>query len=205
MFACKEEDENDLKYSPELGQGLFKWSVETGLISDTSRMRIRPYVQDSAIPDEDLIYQMQQAVSAEAERKKKFGISTKTSVSEVSVTQKQEKATDTRATEKPNRVLAAVEAMRGEVAALWSELQQVKDSQLDMKNKRPARSTNNKGRRFKPGMLSSQRPSCEPCKASGKEGSCDHCSICGSGEHYYRGCKYQLQGNAQRLPSWDSR
>ena len=56
---------------------------------------------NSAIPDEDLIYQMQQAVSAGAERKKKFGINTKKSVNEVSVTQRQEKATDTRATEKP--------------------------------------------------------------------------------------------------------
>ena len=45
------------------------------------------------------------------------------------MTQKQEKATDTRATEKPNRILTAVEAMRGEVAALRSELQQIKDSQ----------------------------------------------------------------------------
>ena len=201
LFACKEEDENDLKYSPDLVQGLFKRSLETGLINDTIRMRIRPYIQDSTIPDEDLIYQMQQAVSAEAERKKKLGINSKKSVNEVSVTQKQEKTTDTRATEKSNRVLAAVEAMRGEVAALRSELQQVKDSQHDMKNKQPARSTYNKGRRSKPGMSSSQRPSCEPCKASGKEESCDHCSICGSGEHYYRGCKYQLQGNAQRLPS----
>ena len=144
---------------------------------------------------------MQQAVSAEAEGKKKFEISTKKSVSEVSVTQKQEKATDTRATEKPNRFLAAVEAMRGEIAAVRSELRQVKDSQHDMKNKQPARSTDNKGRRFKPGMSKSQRPSCEPCKASGKEASCDHCSICGGGEHYYRGCKYQLQRSAQRLLS----
>ena len=94
---------------------------------------------------------MQQAVSAEAVRKKKFGISTKKSVNEVSVTQKQEKATDTRATEKQNRVLAAVEAMRGEVAALRSEVQ-VKDSQHDMENKQPARSTYNKERRSKPGM-----------------------------------------------------
>ena len=144
-------------------QGLFKGSVETGLINDTIRMRIRPYVQDSTILDEDLIYQMQKAVSVEAERKKKFGIGTRKSVSEVIVTQKQEKVTDTRATERPNRVLAAVEAMRREVAALRSELQQVKDSQLDMKNKQPARSTNNKR------------------------------------------CKYQLQGNIQRLPSWGGR
>ena len=186
-------------------QGLFTQSVDTGLINDTIRMRIRPYVQDSAIPDKDLIYQMQQAVSAEAERKKKFGISTKKSVNEVSVTQKQDKATDTRATEKPNRVLAAAEAMRGENTALQSELQQVKDNQHDMKNKQPAGSTYNKGRRFKPEISSSQRPSCEPCKASSKEGSCDHCSICGSGEHYYCGCKYQLQGNAQRLPSQGGR
>ena len=46
LFACKEEDENDLKYSPELVPGLFKWSVETGLINDTIRMRIRPYAQE---------------------------------------------------------------------------------------------------------------------------------------------------------------
>ena len=38
LFACKEEDENDLKYSPELVQGLFKWSVVTELINDTIRM-----------------------------------------------------------------------------------------------------------------------------------------------------------------------
>ena len=59
LFACKEEDENDLKYSLDLVQGLFKRSVETELINDTIRMRIRPYVQDSAIQDKDLIYQMQ--------------------------------------------------------------------------------------------------------------------------------------------------
>ena len=69
--------------------------------------------------------------------------------------------------------------MRGEVAALRSELQQVKDSQHDMKNKQPARSTYNKERRSKPECH--QRPSCEPCKARGKEESCNHCSICGSG------------------------
>ena len=66
------------------------------------------------------------------------------------MTHKQEKATDTRATERPNRVLTTVEAMRGEVAALQSELQQVKDSHLDMKNKQPARWTNNKGRNSSP-------------------------------------------------------
>ena len=129
LFACNEENENNcLKYSPELVQELFKWSVETGLINDTIRKRIRPYVHDSAILDEDLIYQMPKVVLAETEGKKKFAISTEKSVCEVSVTQKQEKATDTRITEKPNRVLAAVEAMRGEVAALRSKLQQVKDS-----------------------------------------------------------------------------
>ena len=129
LFACNEENENNfLKYSPELVQELLKWSVETGLINDTIRKRIRPYVQDSAILDEDLIYQMPKVVSAETERKKKFAISTEKSVCEVSVTQKQEKATDTRITEKPNRVLAAVEAMRGEVAVLRSKLQQVKNS-----------------------------------------------------------------------------
>ena len=69
LFACKEEDENELKYSPSLVQGLFRCAIKTGLMSDNIRKRLRPYAQDPATTGEDLIQQMQHAVSAETERK----------------------------------------------------------------------------------------------------------------------------------------
>ena len=75
LFACK-EDENELKYSPSLVQGLFRHAIETGLINDNIGTCLRPYAPDPATTDEDLIQQMQHAVSAETERKKKLGLIT---------------------------------------------------------------------------------------------------------------------------------
>ena len=69
LFACKKEDENELKYSASLVQELFRHAIETGLISDNICTRSRPYAQDPATTDEDFIQQMQHAVSAETERK----------------------------------------------------------------------------------------------------------------------------------------
>ena len=77
IFACREESENDLRYSPNLVTGLFRRSVETGLLSDVIRGRIRPYLQNSSVDDEELINQMQLAVLAESERKKKLDSKTK--------------------------------------------------------------------------------------------------------------------------------
>ena len=84
LFACKEE-ENELKYSPSLMQGLFRHAIETGLISDNIRTCLHPYAQDPATTGEDLIQQIPYAVSAETERKKKLGlITTQKKVNEVS-------------------------------------------------------------------------------------------------------------------------
>ena len=85
LFACKEEDENELKYSPSLVQGLFRRAIETGLISDNIRTCLRPYAQDPATTDDDLMQQMQHAVSAKTKRKKNLGlITTQKKVNEVS-------------------------------------------------------------------------------------------------------------------------
>ena len=72
LFACKEEDENELKYSPSLVQELFRRAIETGLISDNICTCLRPYAQDPETTDEDLIQQMQHAVSAETRGKRNW-------------------------------------------------------------------------------------------------------------------------------------
>ena len=70
LFACKEEDENELKYSPSPVQELFRRAIETGLISDNIHTRLLPYAQDPATTNEDLIQQMQHAFSAEIKGKR---------------------------------------------------------------------------------------------------------------------------------------
>ena len=115
LFACKEEDENELKmkmkYSPSLTQALFRRAIESGLFSDNIHTRLCPYAQDPATTDENLIQQMQHTVSAETERKKKLGlITTQKKVNEVSA--KDEKS----AKSKTDPQTAAIDALKTEVS-----------------------------------------------------------------------------------------
>ena len=54
---------------------MFLHTIETGLISNTLRGRIRPLLQDVAISDEELISQLILAVTEAAERSKKLAAS----------------------------------------------------------------------------------------------------------------------------------
>ncbi|XP_065071957.1 uncharacterized protein LOC135696488 [Rhopilema esculentum] len=183
IFACREESENDLKYSPVLVTGLFRQSVETGLLSDAIRGRIRPYLQNSNVDDEELINQMQLAVLAESERKKKFGLQNKASkVNEISIVEKNPQK-QAKISENNDKILAAVEQIKCGVAALKTELAEMK--------------TANYGKEQQKSSLS--KPTCESCRKTGKT-DCDHCSYCGSPDHNFRGCRNRKSGNGGRLP-----
>ena len=184
LFACREETETDLKYSPSLVNGLFRQSVETGLADDTIRMRLRSFLQDAAVDDESLINEMQLAVLAETERKKKFALSAKVKkVNEISAVEKCSSQNTPKTVDNSEKILAAVEQMRCEVAAIKTELNEVKNSQKEA---------------GKPNKTM-QRPMCTSCKEA-ENSNCDHCSICGSSDHFFRGCKQRKQGNYRRLP-----
>ena len=136
IFACREESENDLWYSSNLVTGLFRRSMETGLLSDAIRGRIKPYLQNSRVDDEELINQMQLAVLAESERKKKFGLQNKASkVSEISVAEKNPQK-QAKNSENSDKILVAVEQMKCEVAALKTELAKVKTTNYEKDKQR---------------------------------------------------------------------
>ena len=175
--------ENDLRYSSNLITGLFRRSVETSLWSGAIRGCIRPYLQNSSVDDEELINQMQLAVLVESERKKKFGFQNKASkVNEISVAEKNPQK-QAKNSEKRDKILAAVEQIKCEVAALTTELAEVR--------------TTNYGKDQQKGSFS--RPTCESCRKSGKA-NCNHCSYCGSSDHCFRGCKNRKSGNGGRPP-----
>ena len=141
-------------------------------MSDAIRGRIRPYLQNSNVDDEELINQVQLAVLAESERKKKFGLQNKASkVNEISLAEKipQKQAKNS---ENNDKILAAVEQIKCEVAALKTELAEMKTANYAKDQQKNSFS----------------RPTCESCRKSGKT-DCDHCSYCGTSDHYFRGCK----------------
>ena len=168
LFACREEIETDLKYSPSLVNGLFRQSVETGLADDTIRMRLRSFLQDPTVDDESLINEMQLAVLAESERKKKFTLSTKVKkVNEISVSEKSPSQNTPKTVDNCDKILAAVEQMRCEVAAIKTELNEVKNSRKE--GGKPNKTV--------------QRPMCTSCKEA-ENLNCDHCSFCRSSDHF---------------------
>ena len=74
IYASKEAN-TKLRYDPEHIQSMFLHTIETRLISNTLRGRIRPLLQNVATSDEELISQSTLAVTEEAERSEKLAAS----------------------------------------------------------------------------------------------------------------------------------
>ena len=71
LFASQ-EGEDPLKYDTGHIQQLFRRTVETGLQDDSIRTKLRPFLSNPLVEDEELIHQLNVAVSAEEERIKKL-------------------------------------------------------------------------------------------------------------------------------------
>jgi len=71
LFASQ-EGEDPLKYDAGHIQQLFRRAVETGLQDDSIRTKLRPFLSNALVEDEELIYQLNVSVSAEKERIKKL-------------------------------------------------------------------------------------------------------------------------------------
>ena len=76
LFASQ-EGENSLKYDAVHIQQLFRRTVETGLQDESIRIKLRPYLANPLIKDEDIIHQLNVAVSSEEERGRKLKNQTK--------------------------------------------------------------------------------------------------------------------------------
>ena len=71
LFAS-DEDTSVLKYDKEHIQKLFLRTAETALQDESIRAKLRPYLKDINVLDEDLIQQLNAAVSSESERCRKL-------------------------------------------------------------------------------------------------------------------------------------
>lgn len=210
LFASQ-EGEDPLKYDAGHIQQLFCRTVETGFQDDSIRTKLRPFLSNPLVEDEELIHQLNVAVSAEEERMKKLKNQSKgksPTVSQVSQesleptkvppgkvpTPKEDaKSTDTTKAEL-QELKAAVEALKTEVKARPGT-----DPQPEQGRGNRWSSSRGQGRR----EMRPRPPKCSKCLAKGEQW-CNHCFKCGSDSHFVIGCCYgELTGqrplNGNRL------
>ena len=109
-ILCEAEDSSEPQYSytPELVDGLFSRSVQTGLKDLSIRQEFRPFLEQKGPKDEELIQALTRIVSRENERRTKRG---RTDVHAVSTTE------DT-VTSSIQNIATEMRALRAEVAEL---------------------------------------------------------------------------------------
>ena len=192
IMLASEEKESKIRYDDNLVQNVFINAVETGLADDAIRTRMRPFLEMSRVSDEVLIREINIAMTTESERSNKFGARkrpSKNNQASVQATEVADKPTtkETKAN-KQNTLLASLEAVQADVAMIKEAMnsQQSEKAGSTEKSRRPP-------------------SACESCIAKDETVKCDHCFICGSSEHFARGCKQRKfkQGNRGRLHQRD--
>ena len=190
ILLASQESGSKIRYDQSLVQSVFLNAVETGLADDAIRNRIRPFLQMSNVADELLIREINTATTTESERSTKLGTRKRvTKSSQVSV------ATALEASELPPQKPKEVKSAKQ--SNLLESLEAVKADVAMIKEAINAKQENKSAPR------KSVRPpsACEDCITKNSSDRCDHCFICGSNEHFARGCRKrkQKQGNRGRL------
>ena len=210
LFASQ-EGEDPLKYDAGHIQQLFCRTVETGFQDDNIRTKLRPFLNNPLVEDEELIHQLNVAVSAEEERMKKLKNRSKgksptvsqvgqeslepTKVPPCKVPTPKEDAKSTDSTKAELQELkAAVEALKTEVKARPGTDPQPEQG----RENRWSSSRGQERREMRP-----RPPKCSKCLAKGEQW-CNHCFKCGSDSRFAIGCRYgELTGqrplNGNRL------
>ena len=182
IFASKAENAK-VKYEPAQCQSMFLHAVETGLISNTLRTRMRTHLQRPDVTDAELINELNVAVTEESERNLILGLGQK---GKAKVNQVQSTADEKSSVKE---LVAEIKALKGEMATLREEVKKNK-GQGEAQGKNQA------------GVVKGKRRGCEKCRAEGCGDLCRHCWKCGDGGHLSYNCN-KAQGNFPRLLSRD--
>ena len=158
--------ESTVKYDPELVQNMFLHTLYTGLQNYNIRAELKHLLLDPQTSDETLFRQLHIAEGREIVR-----------------LAKQKKS-------KPTAKVQEVTAVETQQQGLMKQLQEIKADLAALK-------VTNRKETEKPkageSSYKSARPAsewgCRNCRQAGKGSECVHCFLCGSSEHFRRGCK----------------
>ena len=190
ILLASQESDSKIRYDQSLLQNVFLNALETGLANESIRNRMRPIFQSPTVTDEMLIREMNTAVTAESERISKF-VARKRSVkiaqtapiaaSDAPQVTMPSKPKEQNAS-KPNPLIASLDEVKADITMIKQSIN------ASSENKNMSRRS-----------IQSQS-ACDDCINNQRRDQCDHCFICGSAEHYARGCrKRKPWGNQGQL------
>lgn len=198
----------DVQYSRDTIQRKFLRSIETGLLSDSVKFQILPYLSDVRTSDEELIELVNEATKLEGERlekRKRLTTARNPRVQELHTeTQPARPAVQVSQPPKeasPAATAAAVRSMKGKENKVETLCTQeiIEELRTEMKQM------------FREAMAASSTPSwprrcgrgCSKCQEEQNGDNCQHCFKCGREGHFSRGCRApggnNLSGNGQGL------
>ena len=195
IFTCKEAD-SKIKYDQTLIQNLFLHSVEAGLRDESVRSKLRPFLQNLSIPDDELIGEMNVIFSQEQERIAKLGkrshVHTFARVEQVTpVTLPQESHAQRHEKKRPPESEKSLEATLSAVQAGLSELK----ASIDQFKAQPTQEPHTRSRPPKCPLRG-----CELCISQNMADECTHCYICGDSTHFAYGCRKRTDSkNGRKL------
>lgn len=211
LLLTSGDEEVDEQFSQELIQKKFLRSVETGLLSDSVKFQIKPYLLIPNLTDEILIERLGEAANLELERQNKLKktvplkplklneIQTETLDSgeeaqgkEAAVFREKKKQAQVKASAiDTTRAIEELRADMLEMTKMFCETIQAAKS-VSHANMTP---------------LSAERRSrgCKPCQEAQRGETCSHCYRCGQEGHLSRGCRQRKpeQGKDRGLLSRD--
>ncbi len=218
LFATQEENVQ-AEYTNQLVQKSFLKSFETGLRDETLVTNLRPSLRQSTVSDEELMKQVNELATKQAERKLKIGTTSerpKPAKVTVHSVANDDKPPPSKNVSHPNQQAHGTEKLSADLHEIKSNLadlqRQLNEKQSasqyppQFQSSRPPRFQNfsrgrgrNRGRSWGPRPGRYQRPrGCPNCQQNGWGDSCQHCFKCGVPGHFQIDCP-NVQGNEPRL------
>ena len=122
IIVASKQGSSKLRYDPDKCQSMFLYTIETGLISNTLRSRMRVLLQKPEVTDAELISELSLAVTEESERNAKLGFGKgEARISEVQVTPPEKGKRKAEKSEEPSiteTLMAEIKSLKSDVATL---------------------------------------------------------------------------------------
>ena len=200
-FASQESD-CEFNYGASLIQKTFVKSFETGLRDDILASNLRPTLRTSGLTDEELMRQVNELASQQAERSSKLASerqkSTKVHACEVGKDEREARATNA-TTDAGQQLLLEIRQIKSEINDLKDQVNRRGSQAENASGREP--SYRGRGHGYQPNRTSW---GCQNCKQRGRGDECNHCFACGDSGHVAWECyrnenRGGRQGNGRRL------
>lgn len=196
LIASK--NSSGFNYDSQLVQGVFLHSLYQGINEKYSYVRqdLKPHISDPNVTDDSILELITKAVSEDAERQSRFGVTHKQKTVHINATQQKK---DKNSVPMQTEVLAnraAIQELTAQVSTLAKSLEKAITPMVNTvtENRHPATPASKQ-----PNTKQDSKGKCQLCVAQGAD-HCTHCFKCGKEGHRAIGClQKNMSGNSRRL------